>query len=94
MFARLISILILMAVSSSASARLEILITEGVNSARSVGIVPFKWLGKGAQPENFSEIVAADLQRSGKFNPLAISKMLKQSLLGKLNLIQHQVNTS
>jgi TolB protein len=75
MFARLISMLILVAVSSSASARLEILITEGVSTARSVGIVPFKWLGKGAQPENFSEIVAADLQRSGKFNPLAISKM-------------------
>lgn len=75
MFVRLISMLILIVVSSSASARLEILITEGVNSARPVAIVPFKWLGKGPQPYNFAEIVSADLQRSGKFNPLAVNKM-------------------
>jgi len=77
MFARLISLLILATVSSSASARLEILITEGVNSARPIAVVPFKWLGKGQKPQNFSEIVAADLQRSGKFSPLSINKMPK-----------------
>ena len=37
--------------------------------------MPFKWLGEGKKPKNFSEIIAADLQRSGQFNPLSIDKM-------------------
>ncbi|TEW53416.1 Tol-Pal system protein TolB [Psychromonas sp. RZ22] len=75
MLARFIMILMLITVSSTASARLEILITEGVNSARPIAVVPFKWLGKGKKPKNFADIVAADLQRSGKFSPLSIDKM-------------------
>ncbi|MEL0630358.1 Tol-Pal system beta propeller repeat protein TolB [Psychromonas aquatilis] len=78
MLARLISLLVLITISSSASARLEILITEGVDSARSIAVVPFKWTGSGAKPANFSEIVAADLQRSGKFAPLPTNKMPQQ----------------
>jgi len=65
----------LVLVSSQASARLEILITEGVNSARPIAVVPFKWLGEGEKPENFASIVAADLQRSGQFSPLSVDKM-------------------
>ncbi|WP_372882379.1 Tol-Pal system beta propeller repeat protein TolB [Psychromonas sp.] len=61
--------------SAQASARLEILITEGVNSARPVAVIPFKWLGEGKMPLNLSEIVAADLQRSGQFSPISIDKM-------------------
>jgi len=64
-----------MLASSQASARLEILITEGVNSARPIAVVPFKWLGEGEKPENFANIVAADLQRSGQFSPLSVDKM-------------------
>lgn len=75
MLARLISLFILITVSTSASARLEILITEGVDSARSIAVVPFKWTGPGKKPANFSDIVATDLQRSGKFTPLAVNKM-------------------
>ena len=77
MFVRFISILMLLAVSSTASARLEILITEGVNSARPIAVVPFKWSGQGKKPKNFAEIIAADLQRSGQFSPLSIDKMPK-----------------
>jgi len=77
MFIRFIMALVLVTACSSASARLEILITEGVNSARPIAVVPFKWLGQGKKPQNFSEIIAADLQRSGKFNPLSINNMPK-----------------
>jgi TolB protein len=61
--------------SAQASARLEILITEGVNSARPIAVVPFKWLGDGEKPGSFSDIIAADLQRSGQFSPLPVAKM-------------------
>jgi len=75
--------------SAQASARLEILITEGVNSARPIAVIPFKWLGDGEKPGDFSEIIAADLQRSGQFNPLPIDKMPNTpSKSGGLNYAQ------
>ena len=53
MFSRLIMMLMLVTISSTASARLEILITEGVNTARPIAVVPFKWLGEGKKARKF-----------------------------------------
>ena len=53
----------------------EIIITGGIESARPIGVVPFKYSGSTTLPENLSEVVASDLQRSGKFNPLKLSSM-------------------
>lgn len=61
--------------STQVSATLEIVITEGVDSARPIAVVPFKWKGDGAFPGELSEVVMADLMRSGKFNPLSADKM-------------------
>ncbi len=54
-------------------AEVRIEITQGVDSARPIGVVPFKWAGPGAAPEDIGGIVAADLRNSGKFNPLDLS---------------------
>ncbi|WP_354623960.1 Tol-Pal system beta propeller repeat protein TolB [Psychromonas sp. MME2] len=75
MFYRFILSFLFIVFSANVSARLEILITEGVNSARPVAVVPFQWVGAGDKPDNLSDIIAADLQRSGQFNAIAIAKM-------------------
>jgi TolB protein len=68
-------ILSLTAAVSTAHAALELVITEGINSARPIAIVPFKWEGQEALPQDISAVIASDLQRSGKFNPLRVNDM-------------------
>ncbi len=71
-----IAAVVLVFISAQANAATtEIIITGGTDSARPIGIVPFKYLGNVNLPENLSEIVASDLQRSGKFSPMKMSSM-------------------
>ncbi|KOC92919.1 Tol-Pal system beta propeller repeat protein TolB [Winslowiella iniecta] len=71
-----LSFLLLWAAVLHAEVRIEI--TQGVNTARPIGVVPFKWDGPGAAPEDVGGIVAADLRNSGKFNPLDRARLPQQ----------------
>jgi len=53
--------------SFSAHAVLTIEITRGVDTGTPIAIVPFSWEGPVKPAQNVSDIVEADLARSGRF---------------------------
>ena len=67
--------IVLLFCSSVSHATLEIVITEGMDTARPIAVVPFKFEGQGSLPSSIADVVAADLLRSGKFNPIRQSNM-------------------
>lgn len=72
-FYKYIQILLLgsLLLAGPARAALTIEITQGVEGAIPIAIVPFGWKGSTAKvPENISAIISADLGRSGRFAPL------------------------
>jgi TolB protein len=62
--------------STPSSAELTIEITEGVSDPIPIAIVPFGWSGVDQAPADVADIVAGDLQRSGRFRPLARNDMV------------------
>lgn len=69
----------LMALTGTASAALTIEITQGVQGALPIAVVPFGWTGPSPRaPEDVSAIIAADLRRSGRFNPFPEKDMLSR----------------
>jgi TolB protein len=61
--------------STGVHATLELHITEGIDSARPIAVVPFEWKGEGGLTTQISDVIASDLQRSGKFSPIPVSQM-------------------
>jgi len=70
---RIVKLLLFVSVLISAPvhAALTIEITQGMEGAIPIAVVPFGWRGTAAAaPENIAAIVAADLNRSGRFESL------------------------
>jgi TolB protein len=75
MLRRLFLLFILLPVSAFAA--LEIEITEGIDGAAPIAVVPFGWQGMAASaPLDIAAIVSADLSRSGRFKALPKRDML------------------
>ena len=61
-----------------AAAELTIRITQGVEGALPIAVVPFAWVGGAGSPppaEDIAEIIRADLAGSGRFKSIAVADM-------------------
>ena len=58
-------------------------ITRGQENAVPIAVVPFGWEGTGAPSFDVAQIVAADLQRSGRFAPLDRKDMIDRPTSGE-----------
>ncbi|MCU7849785.1 MAG: Tol-Pal system beta propeller repeat protein TolB [Candidatus Thiodiazotropha sp. (ex Lucinoma kastoroae)] len=72
----LLFLLALMIWQPALHAELTIEITEGVEGALPIAVVPFSWQGNGSPPEDIAAVINADLQRSGRFKTLPRADML------------------
>ncbi|QSX35783.1 Tol-Pal system beta propeller repeat protein TolB [Shewanella sedimentimangrovi] len=64
------ALLLAAVLSVPARAALDIVITDGIDAARPIAVMPFVWQGTGPVPSQISDVVASDLTRSGTFKPL------------------------
>ncbi len=74
----LAALVMVAATMSPAGAELRIEISQGVEKAVPIAVVPFGWDGQGAAPFDVSGLVAADLERSGRFKALPPRDMLER----------------
>ena len=76
---------LLVGLTLPARADLTIEITQGLEGALPIAVVPFAWRGDAGRPppHEVGGVVAADLQRSGRFKPLPANEMLARPSRGE-----------
>ena len=81
---RLVVLFVLLGWLLPVRANLTIEITQGLEGALPIAVVPFAWRGDADQPPPHAvgEVVAGDLERSGRFKPLPVSDMLARPSRG------------
>jgi TolB protein len=80
---RLFVFLALTLVGFATRAELVIEITKGVGQRTPVAIVPFGWEGgAGGAPMDIAGVIAADLERSGRFDAIDEKDMLQKPVAG------------
>jgi TolB protein len=79
---RLALITVAMLLAPIANAQLVIEITRGQENAVPIAIVPFGWDSATAAPFDVAQVVAADLQRSGRFDPVDRKDMIDRPTAG------------
>ncbi|MFW2404447.1 MAG: Tol-Pal system beta propeller repeat protein TolB [Gammaproteobacteria bacterium] len=72
------ALLVVAAAISPAGAELRIEISQGVEKAVPIAVVPFGWDGQGSAPFDVAGLVASDLERSGRFKALPPREMLER----------------
>ncbi len=81
MLKRTFLVLVLMGMAMPIQARLVIEITEGIEGALPIAVVPFA--DEAVSEDQVSQIVGADLARSGHFAPIPANKMPSQPHEGR-----------
>ncbi len=80
---RLVVLVALVAlIAPIANAQLVIEITRGQENAVPIAVVPFGWASVNAAPFDVAQVVAADLQRSGRFQPVDRKDMIDRPTAG------------
>lgn len=79
---RLVPLVLAGLTSGAALAELKIEITRGQGEAVPIAVVPFGWNGQGTAPYDIAGVVANDLARSGRFQPVPERDMLQKPTTG------------
>ena len=78
-----IAIIVMALYGSTAVADITVEITQGGIARTPVAVVPFGWAGDGeVVPLDVAGVIAADLQRSGRFEPVPEENMLQKPTTG------------
>ena len=72
----LVLVLNLLCITPS-QASLTIDVTLWLDNATPISVVPFEWRGTGKEPLHMTDVVSGDLQRSGRFAPMAEKNMIE-----------------
>jgi TolB protein len=75
-------LLLFLTLPGIAAAELEIEITRGAGKQTPVAVVPFGWTGGAPPPTDVAGVIAADLERSGRFAPVPEEDMLQKPTAG------------